>query len=772
MATPYSNNVDKPLGTYYDVGQVDPDEPDIELTIPPEDTDYANILEFEDGSVEVGEFDEDEDTALPPMDQIPHNSNLVAYFEDKDLNEISTGITESWDADNESRKEWSETYSKGLDLLGMKIEEREEPFPGASGVHHPLLAEAVVQFQAQAYKELLPAGGPVNTKVLGSESLERVEQANRVKDYLNYLITEVMEEYEPDMDQLLFYLPLSGSAFKKTYFDTLEQRSTSEFITADHITVPYSATHLNKSPRIIHDFIVSGNDILRYQESGFYSDTHMAGNTSPEQTDVEKATDEITGVVPTAFENDDEYQLLEAHINLDHDSLTSESGVARPYIVTLDKDSGTILGLRRNWDENDPLFKRIEHFVHYKFMPGLGFYGFGLIHMIGGLTKSVTGILRQLIDAGTFANLPGGFKAKGMRVAGEDDPISPGEWRDVDTPGGALRESLMPLPYKEPSAVLTQLLGALVESGQRFASIADMQVGDTSGQQQPVGTTVAMLERGTKVMSAIHKRLHRSQKSEFKILARIVKDSPPDQAYPYAAQGQDGQIMKQDFDDRVDVIPISDPNIFSMAQRIMMAQQQLTMAVEAPQLHNLKEAYRRMYKAMNVDDIESLLKPDEEPQNLTPMQENRNILMNIKLEAIEGMDHQAHIAGHLMMLKQPSIVNNIEFASNLMQDLIAHVSFLAKQSPNPTLTELEMFEQLAPHLAIIKGDSVTRLQDKQLDIEQEDNRMGHAVDLTATESKERIEDGKLAGDILQGDINERLEVFKTTTGATDTNTRN
>jgi hypothetical protein len=768
MATQYGSNVDKPLGMYYDEGQVDPDEADIELSLNQE-SDYENITEFEDGSVDIGPMGMGEDSELPPMDQIPHSANLVAYLEDDELNEIATNITEAWEADNESRKEWSETYAKGLDLLGMKIEERDEPFAGASGVYHPLLAEAVVQFQAQAYKELLPAGGPVDCKVLGSKTNERVEQANRVKDYLNYLITEVMEEYEPDMDQLLFYLPLSGSAFKKTYFDPLEGRTTSEFITADHITVPYSATHLNKAPRIIHDFMMSGNDILKYQENGFYADTHLSEAPSVDETEISKATDEITGTKPVPFELDDEYQILEANVNLDHELLATQQGVAQPYIVTFERDSGTVLAIRRNWQQGDPLSKRIEHFVHYKFMPGLGFYGFGLIHMIGGLTASVTAILRQLIDAGTFANLPGGFKAKGLRVAGEDDPIEPGEWRDIDSPGGALRESLMPLPYKEPSAVLATLLGVLVESGQRFASIADMQIGDTAGQQQPVGTTVAMLERGTKVMSAIHKRLHRSQKSEFKILARIVSDSLPDQVYPYAAQEQDGQILKQDFDSRVDVVPVSDPNIFSMAQRIMLAQQQLVMAQEAPQLHNLKEAYRRMYKAMNIDDIETLLVPDKQPQNLTPMQENRNILMNIKLEAIPEMDHQAHIQGHLQMLAQPSIQNNIEFASNLIQDIIAHISFIAQQTQNPVQTELELFAQIAPQLANVKGDNVTRLQDRQLDIEQEDNRMKTATNLVQTESKERIEDGKLAGDIIRGDINERVEVFKTATSATNGN---
>jgi hypothetical protein len=754
--------VDKPV--YYDETQIDPDEPDIELVLDPEAFESANVIEFEDGSAEVGEFDEEPE--LPPIDQVPHTANLVAYFDDSELSEISKQIIEDWNADNESRKEWNETYAKGLDLLGMKIEDREEPFPGASGVHHPLLAEAVVQFQAQAYKELLPAGGPVATKVLGSETPERVDQANRVKDYLNYLITEVMEEYEPNMDQLLFYLPLSGSAFKKTFFDPLEQRSCSEFITADHVTVPYSASSLSKAKRIVHDFYMSGNDVLKYQTSGFYADTHLPEAAQIQRNETDEAHDELMGVTPSYFQHSDDYHILEAHVNLDHE-LLSEDGVARPFIVTLEEDSGTVLAIRKNWRQEDPLQRRIEHFIHYKFLPGLGFYGFGLIHMIGGLTKSVTSILRQLIDSGTFANLPGGFKAKGVRVAGEDDPIEPGEFRDIDTPGGSIRDAVMPLPYKEPSGVLAQLLGALVESGQRFASIADMQIGDTSGQQQPVGTTVAMLERGTKVMSAIHKRLHRSQKNEFKILARIVYEYLPDQPYPYAAQGQESVILKQDFDNRIDVVPVSDPNIFSMAQRIMLAQQQLMMATQAPQLHNLKEAYRRMYKAMGVDDIENILMPDKQPENLTPMQEHRNVLMNIKLQPIPQMNHTAHIQAHLAMIKHPAISSNLEFASNLIQDIFGHVSFIAQNTAqqtgqDPTSIEMELFQQILPELEAVKGDPTIAAQHRQLDIEQEDNRMGHIVKLTEIESEERQEDRKAGLEESGMKINERVEILKTT----------
>ena len=768
--------IDKSLNQYYDESQIDPDAPDIEVEFDLFGADEglgSNVIEFEDGSAEVGDFDE-VPADLPPMDQIPHTSNLVAYFDNKELTDMASMIREAWETDNESRKDWTDTYTKGLDLLGMKIEERTEPFDGACGVHHPLLAEAVVQFQAQAYKELLPAGGPVSTKVLGSETNERVAQAERVKNYLNYLVMDLMEEYDPDMDQLLFYLPLSGSAFKKSYFDPLRGQPRTDFITADHVTIPYSATSLKSTPRIIHDFPISGNDILKYQEKGFYSDEHELPESGTVKTnDATEATDSIVGVTKTEFEHDNNYLFLEAHLNLDNDQLVTAGGVARPFIVTMDEESGTILAIRRNWKQDDPLYTRLDHFVHYKFLPGLGFYGFGLIHMIGGLTKAATAILRELIDAGTFANLPAGFKSKDMRVAGADEPLQPGEFRDVDMIGGAIRDAIIPLPYKEPSAVLFGLLGSLVESGQRFASIADMQVGDTSGQQQPVGTTIAVLERGTKVMSSIHKRLHRAQKNEFRIIARIVHESLPEgQSYPFAVKGQEGMIAKEDFDDRVDVIPVSDPNIFSMAQRIMLAQQQLMMATQAPELHNLKEAYRRMYKAMNIDDIESILMPDKKPQNMTPMQENRNVMMNIKLVAIPEMNHEAHIQGHIAMLSHPMIKSNVEFASNLVQDIINHISLVAKQQSDqaaqagqqvdPVTIELQLFNQLLPQISVMPENPLEQLQDRQLDIDARDNEMKHVVDLIGIDSKERIEDGKLEGDIIKADINERLETVKAT----------
>ena len=809
------NNVDKSLNYGYPIDpQADLTADDIEIEMGGEEV-ATNVMLMEDGSAEVGEFD-DEESELPPITEVPHTSNLVAYFDDEELTQIANDIITNWESDNEDRAEWHETYEKGLELLGMKMEDRDEPFEGASGVHHPLLAEAVVQFQAQAYKELLPPGGPVLTKVLGSKTPERVSQAERVKNYMNYSTMERMDDYDEDMDRLLLYLPLGGSAFKKVYFDPVKNKECSVFITADHVTVPSTARALSSSPRVTHDFVLSGNAILKYQDTGFYSDTHALPESGKVtvKTKGDEKTAELMGITNESnFETDDEYLLLESHLDLQHEVLGDE--IARPYIVTLDKESGTVLAIRKNWKEGDELMEKLNHFVHYKFLPGLGFYGFGLIHLIGGLTKAVTGILRQLMDAGTFSNLPGGLKAKGLRVAGEDTPIAPGEWRDVDASGGNLRDSLMPLPYKEPSMVLFQLLGMLTESGQRFASIADMQVGDTSGQQQPVGTTIAMLERGTKVMSSIHKRLHNAQKNEFRILGRIIHENMQEgQQYPYSVEGEEQYVLKADFDDRVDIIPVSDPNIFSMAQRIMLASQQLQMAQAAPEVHNVREAYRRMYVAMGISDIDTILKPEEKPQRVTPMMEHQKVLMNQKLVAVQDMDHQSHIEAHLLMLKHPIIAGNMEFASNLMQDIMGHLAFIAKkqsaqqapqqqlpqqpgmpggmqqlpqqgmpqppqQAPNSAAAELALFNQLMPQMMPQQQeDPIAQLQKRQLDITEQFNegklqvdefktKMKTIVDMAEISAKERMAEAINNIKIEDTILNARVDLSKTAATTVD-----
>ncbi len=453
-----------------------------------------------------------------------HQVNLAEVLDSSSLNTLASELLDAFEQDKDSRKDWLDVFTKGLDLLGIKTEEREEPFPGATGVNHPLLAEAVTQFQAQAYKELLPAGGPIKTRVMGNESPETMDQSQRVKEFMNYQITEVMKEYDPEMDSLLFYLPLAGSAFKKVYYDNLLGRATSRLVKAEDLVVAYETTDLETSPRFTHVMSMTGNDLKKLQMNGTYRDISIGeSGIDLEYNEAKEKIDELQGISPPIADYE-EYSVIELHVNLELPDI-DDYGFAVPYVVTILEDRSEILSIRRNWEQGDELFNKKEYFVHYKFLPGLGFYGFGLIHMIGGLTKSATSVLRQLIDAGTLSNLPAGFKARGMRVQGEDEPLRPGEFRDVDVPGGTIRDALMPLPYKEPSNVLAQLLGVIIESGRRFASIADMQVGDIGSQQLPVGTTVAMLERGTKVMSAIHKRLHFAQKKEFRLLASIFSKS-------------------------------------------------------------------------------------------------------------------------------------------------------------------------------------------------------------------------------------------------------
>ena len=608
-------------------------------------------------------------------EQIPHNANLADFLEEGYLGEISSGLRASYEDDMESRSEWEETYTQGLDQLGVKYDERTQPFQGASGVTHPLIAESVTQFQAQAYKELLPSGGPVKTQVLGLQDAAREEQARRVKDFMNYQLMEVMEEFDPDMDQLLFYLPLSGSTFKKVYFDEAKQRAVSKFIPAQDLVVPYAASDLATASRVTHVLRMDGNEIRKMQLAGFYRDVELSAFNH--ENEVRQKVDELQGTSRTY--SDEIYTILEMHVDLDIEGFEDmapdgePTGVAIPYIVTLDEGSGHILSVRRNFEEGGSIAKKQQYFVHYKFMPGLGFYGFGLIHMIGGLGRAATSILRQLIDAGTLANLPAGFKARGVRVRNDDEPLQPGEWRDIDAPGGNIRDALVPLPYKEPSATLAQLLGVLIEGGRRFVSLADQQTGDTNSAA-PVGTTVAMLERGMKVMSAIHKRLHYAQRQEFRILARIFRDNMPADGYPYDVVGGNRMIMAEDFDGRVDVIPVSDPNIFSMAQRVTLAQTQLQLAQSNPQLHNLNAAYRRMYQALEVQNIDEILPPPAEPQPLDPAIENARALMGEILNTFPEQDHDAHLRMHMAFMKTPLVSTSPQVMGTFYAHVMEHVS--------------------------------------------------------------------------------------------------
>jgi len=606
------------------------------------------------------------------------------------------------------------TYTDGLKYLGMRFDEqRSQPFEGSSGVIHPILAESVTQFQAQAYKELLPAQGPVKTQIIGQRNANTEMQAERVSEFMNYYIMNEMPEYDPELDQLLFYLPLSGSAFKKVYYDASKRRPVSKFIPAEDLLVPYEATDLLSAERVTHIVSMSSNEVRKLQLSGFYMDTELTGNDVEIRDTVSEEIDKIQGIEPE-YSNDEQRKLYEIHTVEDIEGFEDldengePTGLKLPYIITIDESSQTVLSIRRNYEPEDPIRNKINYFVQYKFLPGLGFYGLGLSHMIGGLSKATTSILRQLIDAGTLSNLPAGFKARGIRIRDEASPLQPGEFRDVDAPGGALRDSLMPLPYKEPSSVLFSLLGLLVQSGQRFASIADMNVGD-SNAAMPVGTTVALLEKGTKVMSAIHKRLHYSQKSEFKILARVFGEFLPP-VYPYETGSGSREIKLEDFDRKVDIIPVSDPNIFSMSQRVVLAQELLAMVQSNPEIHGpqgLYEAYYRMYAALGVDNIESLLMP---PQDTTPKPvdagiENSGLLQGIPANAFEQQNHEAHIEAHKTLFLTQGVQMNPQLQSIIIAHVMQHLQFLAnqmaeEQMPPEAKQQIEQMMQQAQQMDV------------------------------------------------------------------------
>ena len=616
--------------------------------------------------------------------------NLAEVIEEETLAKISNELRAQFSVDQTSRKDWEQSYIKGLDLLGFKYQEVSNPFRGAASVSHPLLAEAVTQFQAGAYKELLPAGGPVKTAVLGVATPEVEQQAERVKEFMNYQITYKMKEYDPEMDQLLFHLPLAGSAFKKVYFDGNMGRPCAKFIPSEDLVVNYGASELEDAERITHVIKISPNDLKRQMISGFYRDIEIDENDElySSYSDIQEKYDELEGVQKSEYSG--QYQLLEMHVDLDLEGYENTgpdgepTGLKLPYVVTLEQGTGKILSIYRNYLQNDPMFMRQKYFVHYKFLPGLGFYGFGLVHMLGGLTRTATAALRALLDAGTLSNLPAGFKSRGLRVRDDEEPLMPGEFRDVDAPGGDLRNALMPLPYKGPDGTLFQLLGYVVDAGRRFAAIADMKVGDGS-QANPVGTTMALLEQGSKVMSGIHKRCHYAQKEEFQLLARLFATALPGE-YPYEVAGGDRAIKTTDFDERVDVIPVSDPNIFSMSQRIMLAQTQLQLAQSNPEIHNLYEAYRRMYQALGVQQIENILPPPAGPQPVDPGVENSQSLMLGQLTVFPDQDHIAHMEAHRAFMSSYLVRNNPQVLTVLQAHVIEHVS---AQARNEVMMELQ-----------------------------------------------------------------------------------
>ena len=638
---------------------------------------------IEDGSAIIGEQE---------TQPIGFNSNLAEVLEEGYLQSVANELNEKIDNDKTTREEWEQSYTKGLDLLGFKYEERTRPFRGASSVNHPVLAQAVTQFQAMAYVELLPSDGPVRTQVVGANTTQLQQAAERVKDYMNYEITHVMEDYNPEMDQLLFQLPLSGSAFKKVYFEETLNRATSKFIPAEDVIVPYGCSDLETCERITQVLKMSKNDLRKKQVSGFYIDTNGNGYDAG-QTDLQEKKDQIDGESPGSYAVDDMAELYEVHVDLDLegfediDPKTNEpSGIKLPYIVTIDRGSDSIISIYRNYNQGDALRKKNEYFVHYKFLPGLGFYGFGLIHMIGGLTRTATSALRQLLDAGTLSNLPAGFKSRGLRIRDDDQPLQPGEFRDVDAPNGIIREALMPLPYKGPDQTLLQLLGLCVDAAKQFATVADMQLSEIGSSQTPVGTTMALMERGTKVMSAVHKRLHYAQKKEFNLLAKIFKMVLPPM-YPYNVAGGPRQIKQLDFDDNIDILPVSDPNIFSMSQRVTLAQNQLQLAQSNPQIHNLYEAYRRMYIALGVKDVEQILPIPKGPQPQDPALEHSVVLKGANLQAFPQQNHELHIKSHRTFMSSVLVKTNPMAVMNLTSHIMQHVSLLATQVVDQAMVE-------------------------------------------------------------------------------------
>ena len=676
-----------------------------EVEIPEEEiVDATEAVTDTSGETEV-QLDEDggatinfDPTAAALEGGEQHDANLAEFLEDKILDPLASELMDKYSTYKETRGDWEESYREGLSLLGFKYVTRTEPFKGASSVTHPVLAEAVTQFQAQAYKELLPAEGPVRTQILGDVSIPKEEQSKRVKDFMNYQIMDQMKEYEPEFDQMLFYLPLSGSTFKKVYYDDLLGRAVSKFIPAEDIVVPYSATSLEDAEAIIHMVKMSENDLRKQMYSGFYKEVEL-GEPQLKQDRIKEKELELEGI--KANTSEDMYTVLEMHVNLDLegyedvDEEGEETGIKLPYIVTIDESSNEILSIRRNYGEQDPLKKKKDYFVHFKFLPGMGFYGLGLIHMIGGLSRTATVALRQLLDAGTLANLPAGFKTRGVRMRDDAQPLQPGEFRDVDVPGGNIKDQFMQLPFKGPDQTLLQLMGICVSSAQRFASIADSQVGDMNSQAA-VGTTVALLERGSRVMSAIHKRLYVGLKNEFKLLADVFKTYLPPE-YPYDVPGASRNVKVADFDDKIDILPVADPNIYSQTQRISMAQSQLQLAQSNPKMHNMYQAYRSMYEAFGIKNINAILPPPQPPQPMDPSLEHIMAISGKPFQAFPGQDHKAHIDAHLSFMSISMVQNNPAAMMSLQKNILEHISLMAQEQIQleyvEEIKEMQMIQQ-------------------------------------------------------------------------------
>ena len=658
--------IEKPMTPSNVVTITTDDNPELEVEVI--DPDAVSVTD-DDGSVAIVLDSEMQEELVGP----DHSSNLAEYLQEGELEAMASDLIEAFNSDRTSRKDWASSYVKGLDLLGLKIEERDQPWPGACGVFHPVLTESVVRFQAQAITEIFPASGPVRTQVVGKYSDEKSNQAQRVEEEMNYLTTEVMTEYRDEFEQLLFKLPLAGSAFKKVYYDPMLERPVAMFVPAEDFVISYGASDLPTCERYTHVMKKTPNEVLKLMVSGFYRDIDLP-DPSPEQSDIEEKYDEIDGESGFAMDSDDRFTILEMHVDIDlPEPFSDPDGIARPHVITIDKSSRSVLSVRRNYYEDDEKKRKRLHFVHYPYLPGLGFYGIGLIHLIGGLTKSATSILRQLVDAGTLANLPAGLKARGLRIKGDDSPLMPGEFRDVDIPGGAIRDNIYPLPYKEPSSVLYQLLGNIVEEGRRIGSVADVDI-SSANANAPVGTTLALLERSMKVMSGVQARLHAALRKELRILAKVVHDFMPE-AYDYEIEGSHNRV--KDFDGRVDVFPVSDPNASTMSQRVIQYQAALQLAQQAPQIYDLGRLHRQMLEVLGIKEADKIVKLEGDIEPTDPVTENMKILQQEGVKAFAYQDHEAHIAVHMAMLQDPKIkelVGQSPFASVIQKSMIEHIT--------------------------------------------------------------------------------------------------
>ena len=658
--------IEKPMTPSNVVTITTDDNPELEVEVI--DPDAVSVTD-DDGSVAIVLDSEMQEDMIGP----DHSSNLAEYLQEGELEAMASDLIEAFNSDRTSRKDWASSYVKGLDLLGLKIEERDQPWPGACGVFHPVLTESVVRFQAQAITEIFPASGPVRTQVVGKYSDEKSNQAQRVEEEMNYLTTEVMTEYRDEFEQLLFKLPLAGSAFKKVYYDPMLERPVAMFVPAEDFVISYGASDLPTCERYTHVMKKTPNEVLKLMVSGFYRDIDLP-DPSPEQSDIEEKYDEIDGESGFAMDSDDRFTILEMHVDIDlPEPFSDPDGIARPHVITIDKSSRSVLSVRRNYYEDDEKKRKRLHFVHYPYLPGLGFYGIGLIHLIGGLTKSATSILRQLVDAGTLANLPAGLKARGLRIKGDDSPLMPGEFRDVDIPGGAIRDNIYPLPYKEPSSVLYQLLGNIVEEGRRIGSVADVDI-SSANANAPVGTTLALLERSMKVMSGVQARLHAALRKELRILAKVVHDFMPE-AYDYEIEGSHNRV--KDFDGRVDVFPVSDPNASTMSQRVIQYQAALQLAQQAPQIYDLGRLHRQMLEVLGIKEADKIVKLEGDIEPTDPVTENMKILQQEGVKAFAYQDHEAHIAVHMAMLQDPKIkelVGQSPFASVIQKSMIEHIT--------------------------------------------------------------------------------------------------